>query len=137
MANSKNWLALSPEQKTIKRKEYRDRYKAKHPDRIRAASKKFKEANKERLRITQSLSQKKRCQANKLKAIEYKGGKCFDCKNEYEQCCYDFHHINPLEKDLNIAQMAGRTFDGIKNELDKCVLLCSNCHRIRHFKEKN
>lgn len=135
MANSKKWDALTPEEKQAKRKEYRENYKRKHPERIKEQSKRFKERHKERLRISQTELQRLRNQKNKLKAIEYKGDKCFDCGETYPQCCYDFHHLDPTIKDANIAQLIGRNFEKIKPELDKCVLLCSNCHRIRHFNE--
>jgi len=65
----------------------------------------------------------------KKKCIEYKGGKCVVCGyNKYEGSM-DFHHINPLEKDFNISRAKNKKFDSIKNELDKCVLLCNRCHR--------
>jgi hypothetical protein len=42
-------------------------------------------------------------------------------------------HINPEEKDFNPSHLKKYTFDDrVKNELDKCVLLCSNCHRETH-----
>jgi hypothetical protein len=135
MAYSKVWLSLTPEEQKLKRKEYRERFKALHPDRVKANKDAYKERHKERLAKDTAKRQKTRMRSNKLKAIEYKGGVCFDCKNEYPPCCYDFHHLNPDEKDFNIAKINGRSFENIKDELDKCVLLCSNCHRIRHTKE--
>lgn len=70
----------------------------------------------------------------KEKIVAYMGGKCHDCGNVFPNCCYDVHHTNPEEKDFNLSSKIA--FDEkMKRELDKCVLLCSNCHRIRHFKE--
>lgn len=47
---------------------------------------------------------------------------------------YDFHHIDPKLKDRKISDMIHkkRDFNLLIIELDKCELLCSNCHRIRH-----
>ena len=135
MAYSKVWLSLTEEEKRIKRKAYRDKFKTLHPDKVKANKIAYKEKHKQRLRVSQSELQKNRNQSNKLRAIEYKGNKCFDCGNSYQQCCYDFHHLDPDIKDANIAQLISRNFEKIKPELDKCILLCSNCHRIRHFND--
>lgn len=63
----------------------------------------------------------------KLKLIEYKGGKCEECG--YNKCpqALQFHHLNPKEKDFNIS---GRSysFEKMKLEVDKCKMLCANCH---------
>lgn len=64
-------------------------------------------------------------------AVEYKGGMCIDCKLETENyCVYDFHHVD-TNKAYCISASA-RGFETLKKELDKCILLCANCHRIRH-----
>lgn len=71
----------------------------------------------------------------KKMAVEYKGGKCVDCNIKSTQyCIYDFHHEND-DKEYNISG-SSKKFDSIKLELDKCILLCSNCHRIRHYDKK-
>ena len=68
-------------------------------------------------------------------SVEYKGLTCFDCGIVDHPCVYDFHHIDPSQKDFTIAHRKQYKFDeSIKKELDKCVLLCSNCHRKRHVK---
>lgn len=43
-----------------------------------------------------------------------------------------FHHINPEEKDKGIAQMMNQSYKNLQTELDKCVLLCNNCHMEVH-----
>jgi len=73
----------------------------------------------------------------KLKMIEYKGGKCVHCDLSLENAHYsvfDFHHLNPEEKDINFRHIKYQKWEKIKKELDKCILLCSNCHRIEHAK---
>ena len=68
-------------------------------------------------------------------AIKYKGSKCNDCEiyfPDYPYVIFDFHHLNPKEKDFDWSKLKLRSESNIKLELDKCVLLCSNCHRIRH-----
>ena len=71
----------------------------------------------------------------KIKAIEYKGGECVDCNVPhpvYPAAVYEFHHLDPKEKDVSFGKLRLRSWENITKELDKCVLLCANCHRIRH-----
>ena len=81
---------------------------------------------------------KKRVKNIKLKMLDYKGNQCVDCKlhlNETKACDFDFHHLNPKEKDVNFEIIRWKDWETITKELDKCVILCSNCHRIRHSDE--
>lgn len=71
----------------------------------------------------------------KKKCVDYKGGQCQTCG--YKKClaALDFHHINPKEKDFVISRKKHRSdWSLIKKELDKCELLCANCHREEHDK---
>lgn len=73
----------------------------------------------------------------KMQAINYLGNKCFDCGIQ-DSCIdiYDFHHRNPEDKKYSIGILCKNksilSFDDIKEEIDKCDLLCANCHRKRH-----
>lgn len=72
---------------------------------------------------------------NKVKLIEYKGGKCEKCGyNKPIPGAYDFHHKNPSEKSFAIAK-AGRTIslEKLKAEADKCMLVCKLCHAEIHY----
>src|SRR5215471_11078564 len=74
----------------------------------------------------------------KRRAVEYLGGQCVDCGlRTTVAAVYDFHHLSSAEKDASIARMLNVTkrWAKIQEELDKCVLLCANCHRIRHAAE--
>ena len=67
--------------------------------------------------------------------VDYKGGCCLICGYNKYMGALEFHHLNPKEKDFNLSHMKKYTFDDrIKNELDKCILVCSNCHREIHGK---
>lgn len=73
-----------------------------------------------------------RRKTTKRLAVEYLGGKCIDCGLETNiYSVYDFHHLDPDSKDFAIGRNY-KIFESIKSELDKCILLCANCHRIRH-----
>ncbi len=65
--------------------------------------------------------------------VEYKGGCCIKCG--YKKCigALEFHHIDPSKKDFTLSHLKSSKFDDkIKNELDKCILVCANCHREIH-----
>ncbi len=72
----------------------------------------------------------------KEKAVEYKGKKCADCGLETDVLAvYDFHHEDPKKKDFSFRDVGTQMelSPELKVELDKCVLLCSNCHKTRHW----
>jgi hypothetical protein len=66
-------------------------------------------------------------------AVEYKGGGCEVCG--YNRCieALEFHHLDPTQKDFGIsAKGYSRSWEKVKREIEKCVLLCANCHREFH-----
>ena len=76
--------------------------------------------------------QKRRTKVKKM-AVEYGGGSCRLCG--YDKCnnVLTFHHLDPNEKDFGIsAKGYTRSWEKVKTELDKCVLLCNNCHGEVH-----
>jgi hypothetical protein len=104
-----------------------------------------KYVNKKTIVLTQE-QRKKRNYVNvkshmkkiKLKAVEYKGGKCEICG--YDKCVrsLDFHHVNSSEKDFGISSGVCKSWIKIKTELDKCILVCKNCHgEIHHNIDEN
>jgi hypothetical protein len=68
----------------------------------------------------------------KQKCVEYKGGKCERCNYNKSLRALTFHHIDPKEKDFSISGNHCRSFESVKKELDKCILLCANCHAEEH-----
>lgn len=58
---------------------------------------------------------------------------CFLC-HENDPVCLDFHHKNPKDKTHSISWMmsAHKSIEKIKIEIEKCVVVCSNCHRKIH-----
>lgn len=78
------------------------------------------------------ISNKERQRNTKQLAIEYKGGCCSKCG--YNKCiaALEFHHIDPNTKDKDYFNQRSGLTESLKRELDKCVLLCANCHREEH-----
>jgi len=79
-----------------------------------------------------SCNTKIRRYRTKAAAIKCLGGKCSDCGWQGNQAALQFHHTDPKQKDFWIGNVANKSWDSIKSELKKCVLLCANCHTIRH-----
>lgn len=78
-----------------------------------------------------------RQQKFKRLCVDYKGGECQHCGYNKYLGAMDFHHLDPNEKDFDIARARLTKFDErVTKELDKCILLCSNCHREQHAREK-
>ncbi len=62
------------------------------------------------------------------------GGKCKICDYQKALGVLDFHHLDEGSKTTNVSDMLGRKgIAAMKAEADKCVLLCSNCHREVHL----
>ncbi|TSC94193.1 MAG: HNH endonuclease [Candidatus Berkelbacteria bacterium Licking1014_85] len=73
----------------------------------------------------------KRRKKIKEMAIEYKGGKCYFCGYNKYIGAFDFHHLQKKSFGLSTKGMT-RSWDKTKKEIDKCLLLCANCHRELH-----
>lgn len=66
-------------------------------------------------------------------AINYKGGKCMLCG--YKKClqALELHHLKSSEKDFSISDEGyTRSWEKIRKEIEKCILICANCHRELH-----
>ena len=70
----------------------------------------------------------------KAQIVKEMGGKCQDCGLIEDPRIYDLHHLDPNTKDYKIGQITTWSIERIRKEMKKCVLLCANCHRKRHFK---
>ena len=84
-----------------------------------------------------SSRRKKSIKKLKQRSIEYKGGKCEDCGLITPfLSVYEFHHLDPSCKEDSIKIRIQKTtaWENVKHEINKCVMLCANCHRIRHEK---
>ena len=63
---------------------------------------------------------------------------CADCSKSFPRECMDFHHVKPSSKSFTVMSWGKRrvrpaTKDAFFAEVEKCVVICGNCHRTRHF----
>jgi len=65
---------------------------------------------------------------NKEKLISLHGGECVVCG--YNKCirALQFHHIDPAKKEFTISSQGRNNFENMRQESEKCALVCSNCH---------
>jgi len=79
----------------------------------------------------------KTAEIKKQKILEIKNNSsgCVKCK-EKRHYLLDFHHIDPKTKIFQISQGEGKGWNKVLEEIEKCVLLCSNCHRELHYYQK-
>lgn len=79
------------------------------------------------------------CQANKhrlarkRKIVAYLGGACHRCGYAESIVALECHHIDPRTKVYAISGSHCRSWESVQLELDKCTLLCSNCHKIQEY----
>jgi hypothetical protein len=79
------------------------------------------------------LAVTKRRKKLKSLAVELKGGKCQICGYCKYVGALDFHHLDENKKDFDLSTRGlTRSWEKIKEEIDKCILVCSNCHREIH-----
>ena len=90
----------------------------------------YNEANKVKIAAKKKEYRDKR----NLMLFEYKGGACQHCKVcEPDQLeIYDYHHTEPTTKLYSIGYILVGSLERLMAEVDKCLLLCSNCHRKEH-----
>ena len=73
----------------------------------------------------------------RLMAIEHLGGKCMRCGYSKYPEVLEFHHRYPSQKDFNVSKKGlTRSWERTKKEIEKCDLLCANCHREMHVEQK-
>ena len=83
--------------------------------------------------------QKIRGLKRKIDAINQKGGKCEYCGYNQNISALDFHHLDPSTKSfqLDSRHFSNTNLESLQEELDKCILLCANCHREEHNPDYN
>lgn len=74
---------------------------------------------------------RKREYIQKLKSVP-----CMDCKNSFNPVAMDFDHREGSDKKMNVSMLCNYSWDRLLKEIEKCDIICSNCHRIRHYYRK-
>ncbi len=98
-------------------------------DRKKAASDHYQK-NKAAYQLRDRL----RIERNRQWLKEYKQTCCCSECGESRSVCLDFHHVDPSTKTMNVCELVNNRFsiERIQAEIDKCIVLCANCHRASH-----
>lgn len=108
-------------------KEYHAQKSREWFERLRADPERYQERNRIR-------SERRR--AKKSAWVRRLGGRCGDCSQSFPDPVFEFHHIDPSTKiHADPAKVFMFSDKRIEDELKKCVMLCANCHRLRHATE--
>ena len=67
--------------------------------------------------------------------LDWIGGECYICGISNPLCCLDFHHIASNEKEFEIGKRMVGSLDILTPEVEKCIILCANDHRLYHSKD--
>ena len=104
-------------------------YQTANKDKRAAYQAAYSVANRVKIHAAQNANNRNK----KLALIDHMGGKCKDCLGTFIPSVYDFHHVDPAIKDANASILFKKGLTAkVIEELKKCVMLCANCHRIRH-----
>lgn len=86
-----------------------------------------------RTKNPKSIKARELTQHRKRELVAYKGGRCERCDEEYHPNVFDFHHYDDTLKRFGVSQAnMQRSWANLITEVDKCHLLCANCHREVH-----
>lgn len=88
--------------------------------------------HKERVKI---VNERKKQELRSI-ILKAKDAPCVDCRQKYIPFAMDFDHLPGTKKSFNIGIASGRNHCSVKTlleEIAKCDLVCSNCHRIRTY----
>jgi hypothetical protein len=132
-ANSKD--GLRPECKSCQKSDNQSWYTKNREKNIKRAQS-WRDSNTDILEEQAKRAKQKRIQL-KIQAINFLGGKCVDCGlqvDNYNWPVFQFHHLNPEEKEFNVCSKLYSSIEDIFDELNKCICLCANCHAMRETK---
>jgi len=121
-----------PERRRIQQREATRRYRAKNKEKCNETNREWRSRNPEYIKRYSKRINDERVEIKK-ELMRIRGSKCEDCGIEYNGkniAIFEFHHINPEEKEATFHKWI--SFQRALNEAAKCRLLCANCHRITH-----
>ena len=111
-------------------------YKKQHPEKEKKYVDKWHKNNSDKVKNSWRSSKNNQNILKRNFIQEYKQNcSCSKC-NDTRSYVLDFHHTDPTKKDFNIGDATKHGLEKIKQELEKCVPLCRNCHSEFHYFEK-
>lgn len=126
----------------IYKKDYEEggkEYYYKNRTQIIEKRRKFREGNKEYSNALSNAHKRNNKAISRKFLLEIKSNPCFDCNKTYPPYAMDFDHRDGSLKSKNVGRLIqeGYSLKTIKKEIEKCDLVCTNCHRERTFNTKD
>jgi hypothetical protein len=122
-----------PYKDPVKQKERRKRYYHE----VEKPKKSYEKIKKTKRKTQKKADRKKREIEARNYAWEFKRhNKCVRC-GESDPACLVFHHTDPSNKKASVHKLYKYGLNSVKKEIDKCIILCANCHMKLHYYEKN
>lgn len=75
-------------------------------------------------------------QRRKAELVAMHGNRCLDCGFSGPPFAYDFDHREPLMKRFEISKGYGKPWAELLAEVEKCDMVCANCHRLRTHRQR-
>ena len=136
--NVSRWQAMSPEQRARRMESIRA-WQAANKDRIRETNRKRYRAKNPQVRQGYARYEAA-AKYDHVRDAKIKVGECIDCGfpcDDVTHVCFAWDHIDPSTKSFSLSKAPNRTWDEIDAEIDKCELVCHNCHAIRTYLERH
>lgn len=132
-ASQKVWRDKNRDKVNAKKREYYRRDFAENPEKFLKQGRDYRTAHSDELRQYWNTYRRERVANNKHFLNEFKEATpCTDCGNKYPAVCMDFDHVPERGKKFkDISKIAHWGLDRLMDEIAKCDLVCSNCHRVR------
>ena len=125
---SKQLWYIKNKEKALK---YQQQYNNEHKEELQQYRKNRYLKNRETLIKQAAISTQQRREKHKKILVDYKGSKCIYCGYAKYMGALEFHHTLG-KKDFTISSKMSWNIGALKKEVDKCILVCSNCHREIH-----
>lgn len=97
--------------------------------------KKYKLENPEKIKESQHRAAKKDYDLKRNIVDSFKKRPCMDCKKEFPSCVMDLDHVRGKKVKSIGANLKSFSMENLLLELEKCDVVCSNCHRIRTWSQ--
>jgi len=82
-------------------------------------------------KIARKKAQLARALRNRELVRQCRDKPCHDCGGIFDPICMEFHHVHG-NKRFNVSRTYRVSKKTLQEEIDKCVVICANCHKLRH-----
>lgn len=144
---NREWGRKNKERVSLRRRElyqknrekinlHRREYWKKHRDKKKEADKRYYLKNKAELNEKQREYHRKR--EDEFLSAYKKGKSCALCNYNEHWEILQFHHKDKKKKlfEITLFKIAKKSPEELKREIEKCILICPNCHFLLHLREK-